>query len=131
LATQFGPRPGHGDFHSHNVVVDGAGVIDWEWGGLTEPDADLAHLLRWSQFPAHPADEYLKGRVSAPGSANVAPTVWSACPEVATLADLDVRPFTHLVKHDLHQPIAFPVSMQAVERLDAWHVGAAHDALHR
>lgn len=132
MVNAFGPRPGHGDLHLHNVIVSGqsvTGIIDWEWGGHTEPDADLAHLLRWSLFPAHPADEDLEDRVSARDFVDVAPAIWAAYPEVAALRDLEARLFTYLVEHDLHQLVAHPDSTQAVTRLEAWHGGACRELL--
>ena len=134
MVTQIGPRPGHGDFHLHNIVVSGAqvtGVIDWEWGGMTEPDADLAHLLRWSLFPSHPADEDLEHRVSPRDFSAVPSTVWEAYPEIARLAGLEERLFVYLVEHDLHQLVGFPDSTQATERLDAWHAGAVREVMPR
>lgn len=131
MTTVWGPRTGHGDFHLHNIIVNGtavAGVIDWEWGGLTEPDADLAHLLRWSLFPGHPADEDLEDRVSATDFAGVPSAIWSAYPEVATIKGLEARIFVYLVEHDLHQLSQYPESPQAIFRLEAW-LGGAHLSL--
>lgn len=127
LRNVFGPRPGHGDFHLHNIIVDGdavAGVIDWEWAGNVEPDADVAHLLRWSLFPAHPADEDLESLVVPQDFAAVAPAVWAAYPELATVPDLEARLYVYLVEHDLHQLTYYPDSTQAVDRLEAWHEGS-------
>ena len=134
LGTRLGPCPGHGDFHLHNIVVSGAqvtGVIDWEWGGMTEPDADLAHLLRWSLFPSHPADEDLEHRVSPRDFSDVPSAVWEAYPEIAKLAGLEERLFVYLVEHDLHQLVGFPDSTQATERLEAWHAGAVREVMPR
>ncbi len=127
LTTVWGPRTGHGDFHLHNIIVSGTavtGVIDWEWGGLTEPDADLAHLLRWSLFPGHPADEDLEDRVSAGDFAGVPSAIWNAYPEVATIDGLEDRLFVYLAEHDLHQLSQYPESPQAIARLEAWLAGA-------
>ncbi len=123
LAYVAGPVMGHGDFHLHNVVVDGdlvTGIIDWEWAGPTEPDADLAHLLRWAAFPAHPADEDLEASVSASDFAIVAPAAWEAYPEVAGTPDLEARHLVYQVSHDLHALTRDPRSAQATTRLAAW-----------
>lgn len=128
MTTVWGPRPGHGDFHLHNIIVDGAsvtGLIDWEWGGLTEPDADLTHMLRWSLFPAHPADEDLEDLVSAEDFVGVPSAVWSAYPEAASTKGIEDRIFVYLVEHDLHQLSQHPESPQAIIRLEAW-LGGAH-----
>ncbi len=127
VTSVWGPRTGHGDFHLHNIIVNGTvvtGLIDWEWGGLTEPDADLAHLLRWSLFPGHPADEDLEDRVSAGDFAGVPSAIWNAYPEVATIDGLEDRLFVYLAEHDLHQLSEYPESPQAIARLEAWLAGA-------
>ena len=127
VTSVWGPRTGHGDFHLHNIIVNGTvvtGLIDWEWGGLTEPDADLAHLLRWSLFPGHPADEDLEDRVSAGDFAGVPSAIWNAYPEVATIDGLEDRLFVYLAEHDLHHLSEYPESPQAIARLEAWLAGA-------
>jgi Ser/Thr protein kinase RdoA (MazF antagonist) len=126
LAYAVGPVFGHGDLHLHNVIVDGdtvTGVIDWEWAGATEPDADLSHLIRWALFPAHPADEDLEAFVSAADFATVPPAIWAAYPEAAATPDLEARMVVYLVEHDLHALIGDPDSTQARARLGAWLAG--------
>ncbi len=127
MTTVWGLRTGHGDFHFHNVIVNGTtvtGVIDWEWGGSTEPDADPAHLLRWSLSPAHPADDDLEDYGTAADFAGVPSAIWRAYPEVAAMKCLVARLFVYLVEHDLHQLTQYPGSQQAIFRLNAWLAGA-------
>ncbi|HEV2126511.1 MAG TPA: phosphotransferase, partial [Chloroflexota bacterium] len=123
LAYGVGPRLIHGDLHLANVIVDGgrvSGLVDWEWAGGGEPDVDLAHLVRWAWFPAHPAEEALGPLVGAEQYLPLIPALLEAYAEIGSLPRLWERLTIYEIEYDLHQLTHSPCSTQAHERLRAW-----------
>jgi len=126
LEYQVGPRLVHGDLHLHNMITDGerlTGIVDWEWAHGGEPDADLAALIRWALYPAHPAEEELEARVSASDYApTLIPALLAAYPEVATIPHLTARLTIYLLVADLEQLARFPgaPTHQPEQRLRGW-----------
>lgn len=128
LTHTVGPRFAHGDLHLYNVLAEHSrimGIIDWEWayGGGTEPDFDLAHLVRWALYPADGAEEEeLAGRVTAADYALLIPALLAAYAEVAATPRLSERMTIYQIEHELHQIAAWPGSAPAppMRRLQGW-----------
>jgi aminoglycoside phosphotransferase (APT) family kinase protein len=117
-----GPRLAHGDLHLYNVLANNhrvTGIIDWEHAHGSEPDFDLANLIRWALYPAHPAEEALEEASARTLFAPLLPVLLNSYPEVATVPRLLERMTIYQIEHDLHQ-IAHGGTHQPAERLRGW-----------
>jgi aminoglycoside phosphotransferase (APT) family kinase protein len=127
LAHAGGPRFAHGDLHLYNVLAEGhrvTGIIDWEWayGGGTEPDFDLATLVRWAIYPRANAEEALEDRVSGEDFAPLIPALLATYPEIAAIPQLRERMTIYQIEHELGQMATWPgrVPQLPVARLRGW-----------
>lgn len=126
LAPGVGPRFAHGDLHLDNVLAEDGhvtGIIDWEWaGGGTEPDFDLAHLVRWAVYPRDGVQEALVDRVTEEDFAQLIPALLAAYPEVRVIPRLLDRMTIYQIEHELWQAASWPghVPQQPMRRLQGW-----------
>ena len=124
LDWAVGPRLVHGDLQLYNVigqVGQVTGLIDWEWAHGGEPDFDLADLVRWALFPAHPAEEELEAVVSAATYARLVPALFALYPAVARTPRLRERLTIYQIEYDLHQLTRWPhAPRQMRQRLHGW-----------
>jgi aminoglycoside phosphotransferase (APT) family kinase protein len=122
LAYAVGPRLIHGDLHLYNVLAEDGrvtGIIDWEHAAGSEPDFDLANLIRWALYPAHPAEEELEEMSTRALFAPLIPVLRACYPEVAAVPRLLERITIYELEHDLHQ-VAHGGANQPAERLRGW-----------
>jgi aminoglycoside phosphotransferase (APT) family kinase protein len=122
LAHAVGPRLTHGDLHLYNVIAEHGhvtGLIDWEWAHGSEPDCDLAHLVRWALYPWHPAEEELEAAATRELFGPIIPELLDAYSELAAIPRLLERMTIYELEHDLHQ-IALGATEQPQARLHGW-----------